>query len=199
MSPLQTLRGKRILLVEADYHVRDAISIYFARKGCDLLAFRAAEEALPAIERGEVDVIIISYGAPGKKWNRAHEIIERLHSLCGQNTPSDPRGRGSHRGRQRHWNSRLHTEALRDQDHRRVAFTDHRYKEELRRSCQFPTWIEGLGSVHFVLGTTLAVRSQVRDLPQETVITHREPAPIQAKYWRTVKHTVATTTFRKGG
>lgn len=66
MSSLQALRGKRILLVEGDYHVRDAISIYLARKGCDLLAFKSAEEALPAIERGGFEIIISNYRLPGR-------------------------------------------------------------------------------------------------------------------------------------
>jgi DNA-binding NtrC family response regulator len=66
MSPLQTLRGKRILLVEGDYHVRDSISIYFTRKGSDLLAFGTAEEALPAMERGGFEIIISNYRLPGR-------------------------------------------------------------------------------------------------------------------------------------
>jgi DNA-binding response OmpR family regulator len=65
MNPLQTLRGKRILLVEGDYHVRDSISIYFTRKGSDLLAFGTAEEALPAIECGGFEIIISNYRLPG--------------------------------------------------------------------------------------------------------------------------------------
>lgn len=59
------LRGMTMLLVEDDKLLRDAISIFFKSKGCDIRRVPDAEEALAVLARETFGIVISDHWLPG--------------------------------------------------------------------------------------------------------------------------------------
>jgi DNA-binding NtrC family response regulator len=58
------LRTMRIMLVEDDPWIRDALCLAFRNEGCHLVAFDNATEAVEAVKREQFDIIISDYWLP---------------------------------------------------------------------------------------------------------------------------------------
>lgn len=58
------LRTMRIMLVEDDPWIRDALCLAFRNEGCHLVAFDNATEAVEAVKRDPFDIIISDYWLP---------------------------------------------------------------------------------------------------------------------------------------
>jgi DNA-binding NtrC family response regulator len=56
-----TLRKKRIILIDDDPWVLDSLSLFFEYKGCNLNTFDNAEDAMEALSTEHFDIIICDY------------------------------------------------------------------------------------------------------------------------------------------
>lgn len=59
------LRRMRILLIDDDEWIRDAMRLLFESEGCHLLALETAEEGLEVLKNCAFDLIIADYKLPG--------------------------------------------------------------------------------------------------------------------------------------
>jgi len=65
MDVFAKLRDLRILLIDDDEWIRDAMSLFFEDEGCNLVALETAEEGMDAIRKQAFDIIIVDYRLPG--------------------------------------------------------------------------------------------------------------------------------------
>ena len=65
MEAFKRLSNIRLLLVEDDEMIRDALNMVFIKKGCHVKACETAEEGLSSMETEEYDVIISDFRLPG--------------------------------------------------------------------------------------------------------------------------------------
>ena len=65
MEAFKKLENIRLLLVEDDEMIRDALQMVFVKKGSHVVAFETAEEGLEAMESNEFDVVISDFRLPG--------------------------------------------------------------------------------------------------------------------------------------
>lgn len=61
----ESLQKMRLLLVEDDALIRDALRLFFESEGCRLDVLETAEEAVEAVRRREYDIVITDYRLPG--------------------------------------------------------------------------------------------------------------------------------------
>lgn len=66
MNLFEQLRGKKILLVDDDYFIRDSVCLFFRSEDCTPLAMSSAEEAIELLRGEEFDIILCSFILPGK-------------------------------------------------------------------------------------------------------------------------------------
>ena len=64
-STFETLQNLRILLVDDDELIRDSLSLAFRNRGCQLLTYESAEEALLTLATETFDIIISDLRLPG--------------------------------------------------------------------------------------------------------------------------------------
>jgi DNA-binding NtrC family response regulator len=55
----------RMVVVEDDPLLRDTLALFFRTKGCPILAFGSAEEAMPVLEAKPPDIVICDQWLPG--------------------------------------------------------------------------------------------------------------------------------------
>lgn len=72
------LRGRRILLVDADEWIRNSLSSFFETEGCHCQAVETAEQALEQLAGREVDIILTDYRLPGID---GLELLRRIRNL----------------------------------------------------------------------------------------------------------------------
>jgi DNA-binding NtrC family response regulator len=65
MEAFKKLENIRLLLVEDDEMIRDALQMVFVKKGSQVEAFETAEEGLEAMKSKEFDVVISDFRLPG--------------------------------------------------------------------------------------------------------------------------------------
>jgi len=65
MEAFKRLSNVRLLLVEDDEMIRDALKMVFLKKGCKVQAYETAEDALASMQTENYDVIISDFRLPG--------------------------------------------------------------------------------------------------------------------------------------
>jgi len=65
MDLFARMQGMKVLLVEDDQWVRDALRRYFANENCALIAVETGEDALEVVKGNACDIIITDYRLPG--------------------------------------------------------------------------------------------------------------------------------------
>ena len=65
MEAFKRLSNVRLLLVEDDEMIRDALKMVFLKKGCKVKAYETAEDALVSMQTENYDVIISDFRLPG--------------------------------------------------------------------------------------------------------------------------------------
>ena len=73
------LRELKILLIDDDVWIRDAMRILLAAEGCGLVTCETAEEALNAVALQTFDIIIADYKLPGMNGIAFFEQILTSH------------------------------------------------------------------------------------------------------------------------
>ena len=74
------LRQQRLLLVDDDEWVRDALCLYFEVAGCSIEAFETAEQALEALKQHDFDIVIAEHRLPGM--NGVEFLKQAKQSRC---------------------------------------------------------------------------------------------------------------------
>lgn len=79
MDLFAKLRNRKILLIDDDEWIRDAMSLFFEDEGCDLIAFETAEEGIDAISTQRFDIMIVDYRLPGMDGLTFFERLNRTN------------------------------------------------------------------------------------------------------------------------
>ena len=66
MDFLSRLRTMRLLLVDDDDWIRDALGTFFQLEGCDIVALPTAEEGMSACDESRFDIVISDYRLSGR-------------------------------------------------------------------------------------------------------------------------------------
>jgi DNA-binding NtrC family response regulator len=77
MNIFNQLKNVKMLLIDDDEWIRDALSLFFEGEGCHLLALETAEEALEALKHQTYKIIITDFKLPGMD---GLEFIRRIQS-----------------------------------------------------------------------------------------------------------------------
>lgn len=65
MNLFSKLKEMKILLIDDDEVIRNSLSLFFAREGCNLLAVETAEQGIEVLKNQHYDIIIADYSLPG--------------------------------------------------------------------------------------------------------------------------------------
>ena len=65
MNVFSKLKNTKILLIDDDEWIRDAMTLFFEAEGCQIMALETAEEALVEIHRQNYGIVICDYKLPG--------------------------------------------------------------------------------------------------------------------------------------
>lgn len=65
MNLFSKLKKMKILLIDDDEVIRNSLSLFFAREGCNLLAVETAEHGIEVLKNQNCDIIIADYRLPG--------------------------------------------------------------------------------------------------------------------------------------
>jgi DNA-binding NtrC family response regulator len=65
MNVFSKLKNTKILLIDDDEWIRDAMTLFFESEGCQIMALETGEEALVEIHRQNYGIIICDYKLPG--------------------------------------------------------------------------------------------------------------------------------------
>jgi len=65
MNVFSKLKNTKILLIDDDEWIRDAMTLFFEAEGCQIMALETAEEALVEIYRQNYGIVICDYKLPG--------------------------------------------------------------------------------------------------------------------------------------
>jgi DNA-binding NtrC family response regulator len=65
MNVFNKLKHTKILLIDDDEWIRDAMTLFFEAEGCQIMALETAEEALVEIQRQDYGIVICDYKLPG--------------------------------------------------------------------------------------------------------------------------------------
>jgi DNA-binding NtrC family response regulator len=65
MNVFNKLKHTKILLIDDDEWIRDAMTVFFEAEGCQIMALETAEEALVEIQRQDYGIVICDYKLPG--------------------------------------------------------------------------------------------------------------------------------------
>ena len=65
MDLFDSLREKRLLLIDDDPWIRHSLSLLFESEGCRLLALETAEKGIEALREDDYHIIIVDYRLPG--------------------------------------------------------------------------------------------------------------------------------------
>lgn len=84
MTLFERLRNLKIILIDDDEWIRDAMSCFFEGEGCRLHTAETAEEALRIIKGAGFDIIITDYRLPGMS---GLDLIEALKDEIKQKNP----------------------------------------------------------------------------------------------------------------
>ena len=85
----ETLRGRRVLVVEKDYTSRELFGTALAKAGADVTAVMSAREAFAAFEQTRPHLLIVNIGRPDESSGTA--LLEWVRSLPheqGSETPA---------------------------------------------------------------------------------------------------------------
>src|SRR5205823_1328642 len=74
----RTLRRLRILVVDDEAAVREAIAIILRDAGAKVTSAASAEEAITVLQRGRWDVVVSDIGMPGED---GYSFVRRLRRL----------------------------------------------------------------------------------------------------------------------
>jgi DNA-binding NtrC family response regulator len=65
MNVFSKIKNTKILLIDDDEWIRDAMTLFFESEGCQIMALETGEEALVEIHRQNYGIIICDYKLPG--------------------------------------------------------------------------------------------------------------------------------------
>ena len=65
MNVFSKLKNTKILLIDDDEWIRDAMTLFFESEGCQIMALETGEEALVEIHRQNYGIVICDYKLPG--------------------------------------------------------------------------------------------------------------------------------------
>jgi DNA-binding NtrC family response regulator len=65
MNVFSKLKNTKILLIDDDEWIRDAMTLFFEAEGCQITALETAEEALVEFHRQNYGIVICDYKLPG--------------------------------------------------------------------------------------------------------------------------------------
>ena len=65
MNLFKKLRSMKLLLIDDDVWIRDALKLFFECEGCHIIALETAEEGLAFVKDQKFDLIIADYRLPG--------------------------------------------------------------------------------------------------------------------------------------
>ena len=65
MDLFSRLKNMKILLIDDDEWIRDAMRIFFETENCKIIALETAEEALKILHQQNYDIVICDYKLPG--------------------------------------------------------------------------------------------------------------------------------------
>jgi two-component system phosphate regulon response regulator PhoB len=72
----------RVLVVEDESEIRDLISLHLRREGHEVDAVGSAEEAIPLLNRGSFDVVVLDWMLPGAS---GVDVTRKLRHMAGRN------------------------------------------------------------------------------------------------------------------
>lgn len=61
---MQTKKNFRMMLIDSDEHVRNAVKTFFEHSNTDILVFKSAGEGLNALKYQQIDLVISDYFLP---------------------------------------------------------------------------------------------------------------------------------------
>ncbi len=79
MNIFKKIKNYKIILIDGDECIRDAMTLFFEGEDCCLHTFETAEEGLNAINASGFDIIIADYMLPGIT---GLEFFERIQKTC---------------------------------------------------------------------------------------------------------------------
>ncbi len=79
MDLYEKLRNMRILVIDDDEWIRDALELFFVAERCHLLALASAEEGMMALSEQPYDIIICDYKLPGMDGLAFFKGIQKSH------------------------------------------------------------------------------------------------------------------------
>ncbi len=79
MDLYQRLRNMKILVIDDDEWIRDALQLLFIAEKCDLSALATAEEGMTALSEQRFDIIICDYKLPGMDGLAFFKGIQQSH------------------------------------------------------------------------------------------------------------------------
>jgi len=77
MNLFSRLKNLKIILIDDDEWIRDAMRLFFEDEGCALTAVETAEEAIAALGEQAFDIIIADYRLPGMDGIDFFEFIHK--------------------------------------------------------------------------------------------------------------------------
>jgi two-component system response regulator AtoC len=79
MDIYEKLRNMRVMLVEDDPWIRDALCLAFRNEGCALAAFERASDAVEAFREQPYDIVISDYWLPDMDGLTFLKVVGGLH------------------------------------------------------------------------------------------------------------------------
>ena len=79
MDLYQKLRNMKILVIDDDEWIRDALTLFFVAERCNLLALATAEEGIEALAKQRYEIIICDYKLPGMDGLGFFKAIQKSH------------------------------------------------------------------------------------------------------------------------
>jgi DNA-binding NtrC family response regulator len=80
MNVFSKLKDKKILLIDDDEWIRDAMRIFFETENCKITALETAEEAFKMLHLQYYDIVICDYKLPGLSGLTFLKEVRQAHS-----------------------------------------------------------------------------------------------------------------------
>jgi DNA-binding NtrC family response regulator len=78
MNVFSKLKTAKILLIDDDEWIRDAMTLFFEAEGCQIKAIETGEEALVEIRQRNYDIVICDYKLPGMDGLQLLKEVQKL-------------------------------------------------------------------------------------------------------------------------